>query len=229
MINRNFSYYHVLFYRIKNNFMKKLGLILMMLPLLHVTSFAQQTAKSPLRFGLKGGLNLSRAGISNGAPFGSVSNSFGPGFFAGGLLEVSGPAGSKFKGQVEALYSFHTFTNRFTVAGLSTEPNTNLSQISVPVMVRYFPIPSLSVNAGASANVNIASKTDVGPLTYDNADLDYLQPVQIGILVGATYYIHKGFFVDARYNYYFGSIFKDSSVRPSYNLSAIQLGIGYKF
>jgi len=203
--------------------MKKISVILLLAA--SVSSYAQ----SPLRFGVKAGANISHMGISNSS-FSDLKNSFGPGFFAGGLLEVSGPAGSKLKGQIEALYSYHNVKNTFTFANISTERKTSVSQISVPVMVRYFPIPALSFNAGASVNFNIASKTKIDDITIDNKDLDNLQTLQVGALVGATYYIYKGFFVDARYNYYFGSVMKkDNSNDPSYRLSAIQVGLGYKF
>lgn len=203
--------------------MKKLSVIL----LLAASTYSY--AQSPLRFGVKAGANISHMGVSNGATLGDAKNSFGPGFYAGGLLEISGPAGSKLKGQIEALYSYHTMKNTYTLGDVATERKTNLSQISVPVMVRYFPIPALSFNGGASVNFNVASKTKVGGLTLDNGELDELQTLQIGALVGATYYIYKGFFVDGRYNYYFGSVMKRDNNDPAYRLSAIQVGLGYKF
>lgn len=208
--------------------MKKLLILLMMSA--SAVTYAQKEGRSPLRFGVKAGANISHLGISDAGTLGTVSNSFGPGFFAGGLLEISGPAGSKFKGQIEALYSFHNVKNTFTLASVPSEWKTNLSQISIPLMIRYFPIPSLSFNAGPSVNFNLASKTKVAGTTFDHNDLDDLQTIQIGALVGATYYIYKGFFVDARYNYFFGSMLKkDNSNDPSYRLSAIQVGVGYKF
>jgi hypothetical protein len=203
--------------------MKKISVILLLAA--SVSSYAQ----SPLRFGVKAGANISHMGISNSS-FSNLKNSFGPGIYAGGLLEISGPAGSKLKGQIEALYAYHNVKNTFTLNDISSERKTSLSQISVPVMVRYFPIPALSFNAGPSVNFNIASKTKVGDVTIDNKDMDNLQTLQIGALVGATYYIYKGFFVDGRYNYYFGSVMKkDGDNDPTYRLSAIQLGLGYKF
>jgi hypothetical protein len=67
--------------------------------------------------------------------------------------------------------------------------------------------------------------------TRDLTDNGYLKTVQVGALAGATYYIYKGFFVDARYNYYFGKMLDQKvNTDPEYkNISAIQLGLGYKF
>ncbi len=178
---------------------------------------------------------MSRLSISDNA-FNDNKNSFGFGGYGGGLLEISGPAGSKLKGQVEALYVYHNTKQKYTGDVGKVTAKTNLSQISVPLMIKYFPIPQLSFNGGASVNFNVASKTKITDdvsgetATVDNkSDIDRLQTVQIGALVGATYYIYKGFFVDARYNYYFGSMFKKEKNDPSYRLSAIQLGVGYKF
>lgn len=210
--------------------MKKIPVLLLVL-----SSSLTYAQKSPIRFGVKAGGNLSRLSISDNNIFNDNKNSFGIGGYGGGLLEISGPAGSKLKGQVEALFSYHNTKQKYSADVADVTRKTNLSQISVPVMIKYFPIPRLSFNGGASVNFNIASKTkvesdvagSVSKVTIDNKD--DLQTVQIGALVGATFYIHKGFFVDARYNYYFGSIFKKENNDPSYKLSAIQVGVGYKF
>lgn len=212
--------------------MKKLSVLLLLATTITIThAQSSRTAKehrSPLRFGVKAGGNLSRMGISDAPLLSDIKSSFGFGAFAGGLLEISGPAGSKLKGQIEALYSFHNVKNTFTLLGESQEMKTTIHQITVPVMVRYFPIPELSFNAGASVNFNLASDFKVDGVKYGNDD--NLQTVQVGVLAGATYYIYKGFFVDARYNYYFGSVMKrDNDTDPAYRLSAIQLGVGYKF
>jgi hypothetical protein len=214
--------------------MKKIPVLLLVL-----SSSLTYAQKSPLRFGVKAGGNLSHLGISDKNAFNDSKNSFGFGGYGGGLLEISGPAGSKLKGQVEALFSYHNTKFTYTNDLGKVSSKTNLSQISVPLMIKYFPVPRLSFNAGASVNFNVASSTKTESTIngtkvetkIDNKnDIDRLQTVQVGALVGATYYIHKGFFVDARYNYYFGSMFKKVNDNdPSYRLSAIQLGVGYKF
>lgn len=211
---------------------------LMILLLLATTTVTFAQSRSPLRFGLKAGGNISHLSATDDAFGLNQKNSFGLGIYGGGLLEISGPAGSKFKGQVEALFNWHNFKNESSITGIKNTYKTSLSQISVPVMLKYFVIPELSINAGASVNFNVAAKTNietdvlgsVTKSTLDYNDLDKLQTIQVGALVGATYYIYKGFFVDARYNYYFGSMLKkDKSSDPSYRISALQIGVGYKF
>lgn len=220
--------------------MKKLILLLLAVSTVATTTFAQKgESKSPLRFGLKAGANISHLNASDNAGYTTEKNSFGFGAYGGGLLEISGPAGSKFKGQVEALFNLHNFKNTYTDPFYSTTDKNTLTQISVPIMLKYFVIPSLSINAGPSVNFNLGAKDKyeetIGTVTskdeFDYKDLNALQTIQIGALVGATYYIYKGFFVDARYNYYFGSMVKDMGVGSDYKFatSAIQVGVGYKF
>lgn len=220
--------------------MKKLILLLLAVSTVTTANFAQHTAsRSALRFGIKAGANISHLNVSDNYGYSTEKNSFGLGAFGGGLLEISGPAGSKFKGQVEALFNWHNFKNTYTSSIFSLENKTSLSQISVPVMLKYFVIPSLSINAGPSVNFNLAGKVKYeahenvfNTTLKDESDLkddDNLQTIQIGALVGATYYIYKGFFVDARYNYYFGSMAKNLTPDYKFATSAIQVGVGYKF
>jgi len=216
--------------------MKKLA-VLLLLATAPVINFAQ--GRSPIRFGVKAGGNLSHMAIgTNDANYGTPK--FGLGYYGGGLMEVSGPAGSRFKGQIEVLYNRHNFKNNYLSSSeASVDQTTKLDQISVPVMAKYFIIPSLSVNLGASVNFNVGGKdvieTSIGNATNKVSsnlnDGDYLRTVQVGALAGVTYYIYKGFFVDGRYNYYFGKMM-DQKVAgdPAYkNMNAIQLGLGYKF
>lgn len=216
--------------------MKKLT-ILLLLAAAPIVNFAQD--RSPIRFGLKAGGNLSHLTIADNDGNSMGSSSFGLGFYGGGLMEISGPAGSKFKGQIEALFNQQNFKNSADVFGLKIDQTTKLSQISVPVMVKYFVIPSLSFNLGASVNFNVAGK-DKSKATIDNVatetttnlkDNDYLKTLQVGALAGVTYYIYKGLFVDGRYNYYFGKMLdQKTNADPAYkNMSAIQVGVGYKF
>lgn len=219
--------------------MKKIAFMATALALVTTVSWAQ----SPLRIGVKGGANLSHMNSTPDNANISEKNRFAPGGYGGFLLEISGPAGSKFKGQIEALYNFHNYDNRYNLSAMGVnvadvKQTTTLHQISVPLMVKYFPIPSLSFNAGASVNFNLAAKetfdgsivgVDVGT-DRNIKDADYLNPVQIGALVGATYYIYNGFFVDGRFNYQFGSMVKQKNDNdPLYRTNDIQLGIGYKF
>lgn len=201
-------------------------------------AFAKQ--KSPLRLGLKAGSNITAVDMSGDVPI-KIDNRLGLGFYGGGLLEISGPAGSKWKGQMEALFNFHTFKYRFSGPSsplpFTVDEGHKVSQISVPIMVRYFVIPQLSFNAGASVNFNLGDKATTN-LNVRNGSFQGewqtpapgdLQTIQVGALAGATYYFYKGLFADIRYNYLFGNVYQKEAGGPSTRMNFLQIGMGYKF
>lgn len=196
--------------------MKKLVLGIVAIAGISYSTHAQLT----VRPGLKAGLNLSHGSVNVSPPLTDSYTGFGPGFYLGGLAEFSSPPGSKFKGQVEALFNFHN------VKYSDRDYTLQLSQISVPLMLRYFVTPDFSLNGGGSLNFNVGGKAKFDNSTTDLKDRDGLNGFQPGLLVGATYYIKNGFFVDGRYNYYFGDYMKDVDKA---SIGAFQLGIGYKF
>ncbi len=215
--------------------MKKLAIVLLL------TCSYSTYARSPLRLGIKAGADVSRVGIADDIYVNNENASFGLGFYGGGLLEISGPAGSKFKGQIEALFAQQYFNNGYSyiINPNDIDIKTSVSRISVPVSVKYFIIPSLSINVGGSVHFNLASKSAIkrskfimGDTSWEinNKERDFLQTIQVGALAGVTYYIYKGFFIDARYNYYFGKVLDMKNALLNYkNMSSIQVGLGYKF
>lgn len=172
-----------------------------------------------VRGGLKGGLNLSHTTI-DATPYSIKNNGFGPGFYLGGLLEFSQPKGSKLKGQAELLLNYSS-VKYSSSNSLGLNGHMNITQLSMPLGVKYFVTPRFSINGGISLNTHLNGKwkTDAGNNSVD------LSKFQVGAYVGATYYIKKGFFIDARYNYYFGDYIRYNGS----SLGTFQLGIGYKF
>lgn len=172
-------------------------------------------AQSNVRFGLKGGANLTHGSLEAN----SISNTYlGPGFYAGGLMEVSFPKGSKFKFQPELLFQYHSL--------IGDNNNVRLGTISIPVAFKYFPIPDFSLMLGPVFNFNViganVAKPGYNVVKFGNS-LNAFQP---GIFFGANYYIHKGLFLDARYTYNFMNI---ADLGDRFTYGNVSLGIGYKF
>ncbi|MGF7232479.1 porin family protein [Arachidicoccus sp.] len=190
-------------------------------------------SQSTVRFGIKAGGNVSfsKTDVQNL----SVKGKSDFGFWGGGLMEVSpNNPNNKFKLQLEALYS--NINSKYD--GLSdsrAKDKINLQQINVPLLAKYFIIPSLSINAGPTFNFNIAGKEKIsdttGAYVFSQNLKGQLNTFQIGAAVGATYYICEGLFVDARYNPLFGQINKkeNGDGGSKIRMSTISLGIGYKF
>lgn len=196
----------------------------------------QLQAQTNLRFGLKGGLNLSHAHSEiddqSALDADREYNGFGPGFHAGALAELSFPKGSKFKLQLEGLYNLNFMTLK-EASNNDIQNKFTLHSVQVPLSVRYFIVPDFSFNAGLSANFNVAAYQKMDNGDYKNIKDDVnITPMQLGLHAGATYYIHKGFFVEARYNYFLGDVMTSKHTNLydlDYNTGTLQLGLGYKF
>lgn len=210
-----------------SNFMKKIILSVAALAAVATTTNAQS-----VRFGVKGGANFSNSMLENKAA--GVTSPFGVGAYGGGLVEFSFKnPGDKFKLQLEANYDFYNLRTKATVNNATVVSINRIHGISVPLEAKYFIIPEFSVFAGPTFNFNLASNTSLktGSTQGDKVETtDYLTPFQVGGVVGVNYYIVKGFFVEARYNYIaprpYDRVFGANDLGATNN---IQVGIGYKF
>ncbi|WP_129019595.1 porin family protein [Edaphocola flava] len=204
----------------------------MILSVAALAAVATTTNAQSVRFGVKGGANFSNSMLENKTS--GVTSPFGVGGYAGGLVEFSFKKPSdKFKLQLEANYDFYNLRTKATVNNATVVSINRFHSISVPLEAKYFITPSFSVFAGPTFNFNLASNTNLktGSTQGDRTETsDYLNPFQIGGVVGANYYIVKGFFVEARYNYIaprpYDRVFGVNDLGATNN---IQVGIGYKF
>jgi len=102
-----------------------------------------------------------------------------------------------------------------------------VNYINVPVMLKYYVIPSLSIDLGPQLGINVYSKESYkgleGDGTYDNKD--YTKTIDFGVGLGATYNITNDVFVQGRYTLGITKAFKDNDFK---NGNA-QIAIGYRF
>lgn len=193
--------------------------------LLSVVSLAQA---QHVRLGIKGGLNISSA-TNDQVGLNNVTNKIGFGAYGGGLAEFSLRTKSdKFKLQLEANYNLTQLKHEYAIVGRDYESTTTLHSISIPLLAKYFFIPSFSLYAGPSANLNLAHnyKTNASVV----APATSLNPFQVGIMAGANYYIRKGLFIEARYHAVLPDVYESNVMSPDYGtIHNFQIGVGYKF
>lgn len=193
--------------------------------LLSIASMAQA---QHVRLGVKGGLNISSA-TNDQTGLSDVSNKIGFGAYAGGLAEFSLKTRSdKFKLQLEANYNLTQLKHDYSIVGRDYESSTTLHSINIPLLAKYFFIPSFSLYAGPTANLNLSHnyKTNASMI----APTTSLNPFQVGIMAGANYYIRKGLFIEARYHAVLPDVYESNPMVPAYGtIHNFQVGIGYKF
>ncbi|MET3036555.1 porin family protein [Chryseobacterium sp. NRRL B-14859] len=180
-------------------------------------AFAQKTStntvsSSPVRFGLKAGLNIS--GLSD-SEFSSKT-----GFYGGVFANI--PVAQDFSVQPEVLYS------GMGAKHIPTDSKTNLDYISIPVMLQYNALPNLYLEAGPQFNFLVSSKIKSPSYSIDGKEL--FKTFDFGLGLGAGYYFTPNIGVNLRYVAGLTNIGKE---RPGYTSSTksgvFQIGLAYKF
>lgn len=179
-------------------------------------AFSQKTStstasSSPVRFGVKAGLNIST--ISN-----SDLNSKA-GFYGGVFANI--PVAQDFSVQPEVLYS-----GMGGKAKGSNNVKLNMDYIAVPVMLQYNLIPNLYVEAGPQFGFLISAK---GKGNGGSVDVkDNFKTFDFGLGLGAGYYFTQNIGVNVRYTAGLSDIPKNNNGDASRN-GVFQLGLAYKF
>ncbi|TFG78986.1 MAG: PorT family protein [Flavobacteriales bacterium] len=171
--------------------------------------FAWNVEGQELHFGVKAGANFSNLKVSSdfggGSPDGATS------FFVGGLADIG--FSDKFHVQPEVLYS------------IEGAKDADVSYLNVPVMLKYYVIGGLNIQAGPQ----------IGFLVDAEGGTDGLKSTNFGFNFGAAYELPGGFFVDARYNLGLSDILDSGNTDPGFSgdvslkTKGFQLGVGYRF
>ncbi|HTO14863.1 MAG TPA: porin family protein [Edaphocola sp.] len=194
-----------------------------------------------LRFGVKGGLTGTFSEFQSTSSHENLKNELGIGGYVGGQAEVSFKNKSdKFKMQLEVLGNFNSLRNEIgTMTLMTANSKMDVYSISVPILAKYFFQPNFSLYLGPTFNFNLHAKHGMKPQTgnewvYSNSDdiNKALNPFQVGGMIGANYYIKKGFYVEARYQMIMPDVTTNNIAHPSPEYGAINnisVGVGYKF
>lgn len=181
-------------------------------------TFAQKTssktaASSPVRFGLKAGLNISSLSDSD-----SKSKA---GFYGGVFANI--PVAQDFSVQPEVLYSGMGAKYKG-----NTDLKANLDYIAVPVMFQYNALPNLYLEAGPQFSFLVNAKAKYNSNSVDIKD--GLKTFDFGLGLGAGYYFTQNIGVNLRYVAGLTDINKNKpSGADSSKNGAFQIGLAYKF
>ncbi|PKF75930.1 porin family protein [Chryseobacterium sp. PMSZPI] len=181
-------------------------------------AFAQKTstntaASSPVRFGLKAGLNVSN--ISN-----SDTNSKA-GFYGGVFANI--PVAQDFSVQPEVLYSGMGAKSKY-----DSSDKINLDYIAVPVMFQYNALPNLYLEAGPQFGFLVGAKLKTNSGSLDIKDST--KTFDFGLGLGAGYYFTPNIGVNVRYVAGLTDIAKNRVGNSDSSKNGVfQVGLAYKF
>lgn len=199
--------------------MKKSILMSIGLLALSVMTFGQ----AQFAFGLKGGLNLSKLDINQGASNIDNRTGFHGGAFA--LIKVT-----KIGIQPEVLFSKQG--SNFTADTKNYE--ANFDYINVPIMLKLYLAAGLNLQVGPQFGFLTTSElvTTAGSVkTTQDAKSLFNKKSDVAVAFGAGWDLPFGLTLDARYNIGLSDVeFKPSSTSSPINFKnkVIQISLGYK-
>ena len=177
-------------------------------------------------FGAKAGVNF--ASLSGDDAEGLDGRT---GFHLGVIADIA--ITNRFSIQPEVLYSTRgakqdnfLFEDEFG-DDMTGKVEIKLDYIDVPVMLKYYVVQGLSLQAGLQFSFNTSSEMEFSDDT-DSITIgmeDETESFDIGGAVGLGYDLPMGLFLQGRYTTGFTEIFTDSDIKNN----VLQLSIGYKF
>ena len=190
-----------------------------------VMSFAFANAQD-VKFGLKGGINLSNF-------TGDIEDASSKvGFQVGGFAEFK--LSDKFAIQPELLYSTQGAKYKESEVNYLYKETINLGYLNVPVMAKYYVIDKLSIEAGPQIGFLLSAK-DKWEETYlgekysgKESIKDSFKSVDFSLNVGAGYDFTENVSAGIRYNFGVSNI-SDFGDNGKIHNNVISLSVGYKF
>ncbi|HEY0046100.1 MAG TPA: porin family protein [Flavobacterium sp.] len=211
-----------------------------------------------LKFGAKAGLNLANLSLDYSGEGDFADNSAKVGFHVGGFVEIK--FSEKFALQPELLFSTQGATSEFSENfgdGFETsyETKTALNYINLPIMVKFYPIEKLFIEAGPQIGFLMSAKdkyegsfTEIdeeGNMTTvsessDEDVKDLYKSIDFGFNVGVGYEFTENLFANVRYNMGLSDIseapegdefdeFEDLGDLFKTRNQVFQVSLGYKF
>lgn len=194
------------------------------------TTTTRSTSSSDVRFGIKGGMNVSS--LSDDGALEDQGSKIG--FNAGLFANI--PIAESFSIQPEVLYTQYGDKYDQVVLGNRYSRARHLDYVAVPVMFQYNFIPNLYVEAGPEFGILVNAKnkfkneTNNDVITESGDYKDDLNSFNLGIGLGAGYYFTDNIGITARYVAGVTDIAKD---RPNgsdaVRNNTFQVGLAYKF
>lgn len=200
---------------------------------LSVTLMAQT---DKVKLGVKAGLNLSSLSFDES----ELNSSNKTGFTAGIMVEI--PLAKNFSLQPELLYSQQGSKSSFSdqdVTNSNYKSTIDLNYLNIPVMVKYYVLKGLSVQAGPQIGILLKAnnKYQDNFLGYENHESfnlkDYATGIDTSVNFGLGYQFKDKFYTDLRYNISYSNVFKEGDANHFINNDmknrVFQISIGYFF
>lgn len=172
-------------------------------------AFAMTTNAQDVKFGVKGGLNVSTIRIND------LDVDPRLGFHFGGVAELK--LGDRLSLQPEVLYSQFGAEN--------TNEKLKIDYISIPIMAKYFIVDGFSFEAGPQFSFLANDELMVSGIVGTGALNPQVESFDLALNLGMGYQFDGGMFFQARYNLGLSNVQSNPDVKNG----ALQLSLGFQF
>lgn len=181
------------------------------------------SASAQVKFGVKGGLNMSMLSMSD--EDGDYDIDAKPSFYIGALAEFELQTRTSLA--IELLYADHGA--KYSEDGY--EETFKMPSLMLPVLFKCEVVDNLNLGFGPYASYLLKREVEYEEEGIKvTADIgEYYKDVDFGACVDVEYNLSSGLFVNARYNLGLANIAKDFGYDEKSKLSALQIGVGFKF
>lgn len=102
----------------------------------------------------------------------------------------------------------------------------NYSYIAIPVLGKYYVNEKFSLNFGPQIAFNMGAKTK---FDGDSENIEDVNGLDLGLLIGASYNFTDRIFADARYNFGLSNIYSNTDDGFKQSHAAFFVSLGYRF
>lgn len=176
---------------------------------------AVAVAQERPKFGLKGGLNISKLNFDNG-----TNADWRTGYHIGALSHIH--VTPSFSLQPELYYSSQG--GKFP-AGNNTR-NLNLSYINLPVLLQYNFANGFRLQGGPQLGFLVGVDDEINGIEQNFYNTNNINSIDVSLPLGISYLGYSGFGVDARYNIGLTDVFEGATEAKN---SVFQVGVFYLF
>ncbi len=170
-----------------------------------------------VKFGIKGGLNISKLTNSDSKTRAS--------FNAGGLVNIA--LTKEWAIQPELLYSAQGQKYNSALWGFVPSSTLALGYINIPVMVQYSIVPSFYVEAGPQLGFLAGAKLKANGNSTDVKDS--FKTADFGLNIGLGYKFDMGIGISGRYNFGLTNVYDVKRNNPGSKNSVAQIDLFYMF
>lgn len=183
-----------------------------------IFALPQIQAQEFVQFGIKGGLNFSNINYDS-----FVEKESRTGFHIGLLAEI--PLIGNLSLQPEVLYSTQGGKGTEVMTGASPEMEYKFDYIQVPVLAKFYLIPSLALEAGPSFNFLVKEEVNA---SHFSAMAETGKDFEMGAALGVSFNLSR-FLVNARYIQGLTNAYEEGGFEEDNKNSGFQIGVGLMF